>query len=86
MRFAGPTIREVSSPLIDDDLAPMLRGIIDLGPAAAAPQLESLDLIEMCQLRPEHLRPFAGHPTLRRATLGLCSDSKNAAASKLLGL
>lgn len=63
-----------------------MRGITDLRPLAAAPNLEFLKLIEMCQLQPEDLRPFVGHPKLRRATLGLCSDAKNAAASGLLGL
>ena len=63
-----------------------MRGITDLAPLAAAPSLESITLIEMCQLQPEDLRPFVGHPALRRATLGLCSDRKNTAAKELLGL
>jgi hypothetical protein len=61
-----------------------MRGITDLTPVADAPKLELLRLIEMCQLEPEALRPFIGHPTLRDGTWGLCSDRKNIAAWDLL--
>ncbi len=63
-----------------------MRGITDLAPLAAAPALEHVRLIEMCQLEPEDLRPFVGHPALRHATWGLCSDRKNHAAYRLLPL
>lgn len=63
-----------------------MRGITDLTPIADAPKLELLRLIEMCQLEPEALRPFIGHPTLRDGTWGLCSDRKNIAAWDLLPL
>ena len=58
----------------------------DLAPIAAAPNLERLVLISMCQLEPEAVRPFIGHPTLKDASCGLCSDRKNIAAYDLLPL
>ena len=61
-----------------------MRGITDLAPLADAPRLELLRLIQMCQLEPEALIPFVGHPTLRDGTWGLCSDRKNIAAWDLL--
>ncbi len=63
-----------------------MKGITDLAPLADAPNLETLRLIQMCQLEPEALRPFIGHPTLRDGTWGLCSDRKNIAAWDLLPL
>jgi hypothetical protein len=63
-----------------------MTGITDLAPIAKAPKLERLVLVEMCQLEPEALRPFIGHPTLRDGTWGLCSDRKNIAAWDLLPL
>lgn len=61
-------------------------GITDLAPLSEAPNLELLRLIQMCQLEPEALRPFIGHPTLKDGTWGLCSDRKNIAAWDLLPL
>lgn len=63
-----------------------MKGITDLAPIADAPNLGRLLLIQMCQLEPEALRPFVGHPTLRDGTWGLCSDRKNIAAWDLLPL
>jgi hypothetical protein len=63
-----------------------MRGITDLRPVAAAPALEELFLIEMCQLEPSALQPLVGHPTLRRGVWGLCSDRKNAEAWELVPL
>ena len=63
-----------------------MKGITDLAPLADAPNLEQLRLIQMCQLEPEALRPFIGHPTLKDGTWGLCSDRKNIAAYDLLPL
>lgn len=63
-----------------------MKGITDLAPIAQAPNLEHLRLIQMCQLEPEALRPFIGHPTLKDGTWGLCSDRKNIAAWDLLPL
>ena len=61
-----------------------MKGVTNLSPLAEAPGLEALGLIQMCHLRPEDLRPFVGHPTLKRVTYGLCSDKKNIAAYDLL--
>jgi hypothetical protein len=63
-----------------------MKGITELAPLAEAPNLELLRLIAMCQLEPEALRPFVGHPTLNDGTWGLCSDRKNIAAWDLLPL
>lgn len=63
-----------------------MKGITDLAPLADAPYLELLRLIQMCQLDPEALRPFIGHPALKDGTWGLCSDRKNIAAWDLLPL
>jgi hypothetical protein len=63
-----------------------MKGITNLAPLAEAPNLESLRLIQMCQLEPEALRPFIGHPKLKDGTWGLCSDRKNIAAYDLLPL
>lgn len=63
-----------------------MKGITDLSPLAAAPNLGAVALIQMCHLQPEALRPFVGHPTLRRGTWGLCSDRKNREAYRLLPL
>jgi hypothetical protein len=40
----------------------------------------------MRHIQPEALRPFVGHPTLKRALVGLGSQRKNGAAESLLGL
>jgi hypothetical protein len=63
-----------------------MKGIADLAPLADAPKLERLLLVSMCNLQPEALLPFVGHPTLRDGSWGLCSDRKNFAAYDLLPL
>ena len=63
-----------------------MKGIRDLRPVATAPALEELVLGDMPQLRPDDLRPLAGHPTLRAVTAHLGSMRKNAEARELLGL
>jgi hypothetical protein len=90
-RFFLQTLKRVTalpsfarSPNLRTVALETMRGITDLTPIADAPKLELLRLIEMCQLEPEALRPFIGHPTLRDGTWGLCSDRKNIAAWDLL--
>jgi hypothetical protein len=61
-----------------------MKGVTDLRPVAEAPSLEELLLVSMCQLEPDALRPMVGHPTLRHAIWGLCSDRKNAEAWEIL--
>jgi hypothetical protein len=63
-----------------------MKGVTDLSPLAEAPNLESLAIIDMGHLQPDAFRPFVGHPTLRRASIGLGSDRKNADAWDLLPL
>lgn len=63
-----------------------MKGITDLSPLAEAPNLERLSLVSMCQLQPDSLLPFVGHPTLRDGSWGMCSDRKNHAAYDLLPL
>lgn len=74
------------SPRLRSVALDTMNGITDLAPLAEAPNLELLRLIQMCQLEPEALRPFIGHPTLKDGTWGLCSDRKNIAAWDLLPL
>jgi internalin A len=63
-----------------------MKGLNDLSSVAEAPGLEELLVVDMPHLKPEALRPFVGHPTLKRATVGLGSIKKNDAVQKLLGL
>lgn len=63
-----------------------MKGLHDLTPIAKAPKLEELSIGDMGHLKPEDLRPFAGHPTLLRASIGLNSAKKNAEAAKLIGV
>lgn len=63
-----------------------MKGITDLSPLAEAPALEELLLIAMPQIDADALRPFVGHPTLRRGIWGLGSTRKNIAAYELLPL
>lgn len=63
-----------------------MKGLYDLQPIADAPILEELLVIDMRHLRPEALRPFVGHRTLRSATVGLGSLKKNAVVDSMLGL
>jgi hypothetical protein len=58
----------------------------DMRPVAKAPGLEELFAVDMQHLEPDAFQPFVGHPTLRRATIGLGSDRKNKAVAQLLGL
>lgn len=61
-----------------------MKGVTDLAPVAEAPALEELLLVAMNQLEAESLKPFIGHPTLRRGAWGFGSTRKNAAAYELL--
>jgi hypothetical protein len=63
-----------------------MKGINDLSPVADAPALEELFVVAANQLKPDDFKPFVGHPTLKSATIGLCSVRKNEQAQKLLGL
>jgi internalin A len=63
-----------------------MKGLTDLRSVAEAPALEDLVAIDMSQLSPEAFRPFVGHPTLRRASVGLGSLRKNQAVTDLLSL
>ena len=63
-----------------------MKGIKDLSPVADAPVLEELLVVAASQLKPEDFKPFVGHPTLKSATIGLCSIRKNERVQKLLGL
>lgn len=63
-----------------------MTGITDLRPIAAAPNLQVLLLIGMCQLDAESLRPLIGHPTLRAGIWGFCSNKRNFAAQDMLPL
>jgi len=63
-----------------------MKGLTDLQSVAEAPALEELVVLATRQLEPESFRPFLGHPTLRKARIGLGSVRKNKAVKELLGL
>ena len=79
-----PSFRELHS-LHRVDLETM-KGLTDLRTVADAPALEDLLILDMPHLKPDALRPFVGHPTLKRATVGLGSIRKNEAVKGLLRL
>lgn len=61
-----------------------MKGVTDLTPLATAPALESLSLIAMGHLKPAHLRPLIGHPTLRRGLWNIGSMRKTYEAHDIL--
>jgi hypothetical protein len=63
-----------------------MKGITDLRGIADAPKLRYLLLVAMPQLRPEALRPFVGHPSLKAGLFGFGSLRRNAEARELIGL
>ena len=63
-----------------------MKGLHDLRPLTSAPVLEDLVLVDMPQLSVAEVEPLVGSRTLKRATIGLGSLKRNAAASALLGL
>ncbi len=63
-----------------------MKGLNDLQPIADAPNLEDLLVIDMRHLTADALRPFVGHPQLKRATAGLGSMRRNEEARRLLSL
>jgi hypothetical protein len=63
-----------------------MKGITDLRGIADARRLRYLLLVDMPQLRPEALRPFVGHPSLRAGVFGLGSLRRNDAARDLVAL
>jgi hypothetical protein len=63
-----------------------MKGLTELRPVAEAPALEDLVVIDMPQLVPEAFRPFVGHPSLRRAHVGLGLTRTNEAVEELLNL
>jgi len=63
-----------------------MKGITDLQGIADAPKLRYLLLVAMPQLRPESLRPFMGHPSLKAGQFGLASLRRNAEAREVIGL
>jgi len=63
-----------------------MKGITDLSPIADASNLEELIVVAANHLNSDDFKPFAGHPNLRAATIGLGSARKNEQVQKLLGL
>ncbi len=63
-----------------------MRGLTDLAAVAQAPALETLDLVDFRHARPDIVRPFIGHPTLREAGWGFGSPRKNLAVQDILPL
>jgi hypothetical protein len=54
-----------------------MKGLFDLSGLAAAPRLTNLALFAMNHIRWEHLKPFAGHPSLRDFVIGTGSLRRN---------
>jgi hypothetical protein len=63
-----------------------MKGLQDLRPLLTAPALEEVRIIDMGHLQPSDVAVLAGKATLRRATVGLGSRTKNDAVSRLLPL
>ena len=63
-----------------------MKGLRDLRPLATAPGLEELLLVAMGHLSLDDLRPLTGLSRLRRITVGLGSEVRNAQARALFGL
>lgn len=63
-----------------------LSALADLAALRTSSVLEQLWLIDMSHLRVPDLAPLVGHPTLRAATFGLGSSSRNQEAARLLNL
>jgi hypothetical protein len=63
-----------------------MKGLSDLSPLVEAPALEELCVGEARNLSVENFKPFVGHSTLKRASIGLCSLRKNKEVDQLLGL
>jgi hypothetical protein len=81
---ALPTLRGL--PFLRRVHLETMKCLNDLRAVADAPMLEELLILDMRHLKPVALRPFVGHPTLKRATVGLGSIKKNDAVKELLGL
>jgi hypothetical protein len=62
-----------------------MKGLTDLAPLRGAPALRDLVLVDMPQLRWEHLGPLVDHPTLRALRLGTGSKKRNADFRARLG-
>lgn len=63
-----------------------MKGLRDLSPLRTAPALEELWVVDGRHLSPEDFQPLVGHPTLRRACIGLGSHRRNTEVRQLLGL
>lgn len=63
-----------------------MKGLTDLSPISEAPNLQELLLMSMDKIKVDNLKCFLNHPSLRAATIGLGSLSRNKEAMDLLGL
>lgn len=62
-----------------------MKGLTELRPLRGAPALRDLELVDMTQLRWEHLEPLVDHPTLQSLRLGTGSKKRNAQFRARLG-
>lgn len=62
-----------------------MKGLTHLAPLCTAPALQALELVDMPQLRFEHLAPLVDHPTLRAVRVGTGSTKRNAEFRERLG-
>ena len=63
-----------------------MKGISDLSPLVEAPALEELCVGDARHLSVEQFKPFIGHSSLKRSSIGLCSLRKNKDVDEMLGL
>jgi hypothetical protein len=62
-----------------------MKGLTDLRPLREAPELRNLEMVDMPQLRWEHLEPLVDHPTLHALRPGTGSKKRNAEFRARLG-
>jgi hypothetical protein len=62
-----------------------MKGLTDLRPVRGAPALRDLELVDMPQLRWQHLQPLVDHPTLQALRLGTGSKKRNSEFRARLG-
>jgi hypothetical protein len=63
-----------------------MKGLRDLAPVAAAPNLEELVVVDAAHMEVDDFRAFTGHPQLRAARVGLASVRRNEEVAALLAL
>jgi len=63
-----------------------MKKLHDLRPLVEASNIEEISLVNAGHMHAEDLKPLVGLRSLKRITMGLCSDRKNRAAAQMLPL